>query len=123
MFADGEIDRRAWLVTRKRLDERLAAARRRLNKESSAAALDRFRSRAGVLRREWRDYSVNQRRAVVMAAIPGGIKIAAAVRGRNRFDADRITTVGWADLLLTVVARTNPADPTRHKVYGHRSAT
>jgi site-specific DNA recombinase len=99
MFADGEMDRRAWLVTRKRLDERLALARRRVNKESSAAALDHFRSRAGVLRREWPDYSVNQRRAVVMAAIPGGIEIAPAVRGRNRFDADRIATVGWADLL------------------------
>jgi hypothetical protein len=99
MFADGEIDRRAWLVTRKRLGERLAAARRRLSKESSAAALDHFRSRAGVLRREWPDCSVDQRRAVVVAAIPGGIQIAPAVRGRNRFDADRITTVGWADLL------------------------
>lgn len=27
------------------------------------------------------------------------------------------------DELLTVVARTNPAEPTRHKVYGHRSGT
>jgi transposase InsO family protein len=27
------------------------------------------------------------------------------------------------DELLTVVARTNPAEPTRHKVYGHRTAT
>ncbi len=25
------------------------------------------------------------------------------------------------DEILTVVARTNPAEPTRHKVYGHRS--
>jgi DNA invertase Pin-like site-specific DNA recombinase len=102
MFADGEIDRRAWMVTRKRLDERLDAARQRLDKESSTAALDHFRSRAGVLRREWSDYSVNQRRAVVMAAIPGAIEIAPAIRGRNRFDPDRITSVGWADLLAFV---------------------
>jgi hypothetical protein len=27
------------------------------------------------------------------------------------------------DEVLTVVARTNPADPTRHKVYGHRPGT
>jgi hypothetical protein len=27
------------------------------------------------------------------------------------------------DEVLTIVARTNPAEPTRYKVYGHRSAT
>ncbi len=99
MFADGEIDSRAWMVTRKRLDERLAVARRRLNQESSASALDHYRTSAGLLRREWPGYSVNQRRAVVMAAILGGIEIAPAVRGRNQFDPNRITNIGWADLL------------------------
>ncbi len=37
--------------------------------------------------------------------------------------------MGYADVLddndeaLTVVTRTNPAEPTRYKAYGHRSST
>jgi site-specific DNA recombinase len=112
MFADGEIDRRAWLVTRKRLDERLTAARRRLSEQSSATVLDDYRGRPGVLRREWPTYTVARRRAVIMAAIPGGIEIGPAVRGRNRFDSDRITRVGWADLLaLRQDLRADTSDP------------
>jgi site-specific DNA recombinase len=100
MFADGEIDRRSWLVTRKRLNERLTAARRRLDTRSSQSVLSQFRGRPGVLRKEWPGYSIAQRRAVVMAAIPAGIEIGPAVRGRNRFDAERVVRVGWVDVLV-----------------------
>jgi hypothetical protein len=38
-------------------------------------------------------------------------------------DEHHLRVLDHNDELLTVVARTNPVEPTRHKVYGHRSGT
>jgi hypothetical protein len=38
-------------------------------------------------------------------------------------DEHHLSFLDHNDELLTVVARTNHAEPTRHKVYGHRSLT
>jgi len=89
LWAAGDVSRAEWAAATTALDKRETALEDQLREVTAAAsptALD------GVADR-WPDLSHERRRAVI-AAVVETITIAPAVRGRNRFDADRVA-VRW----------------------------
>jgi site-specific DNA recombinase len=91
MFASGEIDRREWLKARGSLEDRLQAARARLARQSRSEALTGMEG--GVLREAWGEMTFDRRRAVI-AAVVERVTVGPAVKGRNRFDPERVD-VTW----------------------------
>jgi DNA invertase Pin-like site-specific DNA recombinase len=92
MFAAGEIGRREWITARGRIGQRrdaLAARVAAQGRTSALAALDGPGDLAGRLAA----LGFDQRRAVV-AAVVDRVVVGPAVRGRNRFDPDRVT-IEW----------------------------
>ncbi|MFA9446298.1 recombinase family protein [Egicoccus sp. AB-alg6-2] len=94
MWANGGISRREWMTARTSIDQQLEQAR------AAAAATTRNRQaapwvgRGMQLRARWDDgLDLEFQRAAVGAVIDRAV-IRAAVKGRNRFDADRIV-VEW----------------------------
>jgi site-specific DNA recombinase len=90
MFASGEIGRREWLKARASLEDRLQAARARLARQSRTDALTGMEG--GVLRRAWGQMTFDRRRAVI-AAVLDRVTVGPAVKGRNRFDPERVDVV------------------------------
>ena len=91
MFASGEIGRREWLKARGSLEDRLQAARARLARQSRTEALTGMEG--GVLREAWGEMTFDRRRAVIAAVIER-VTVGPAVKGRNRFDPERVD-VTW----------------------------
>lgn len=89
MFAQGELSRREWLRAREGLERRLEAAEAAMRRESDAAALAGIE---GTLRASWPALSLDRQRAV-LAAVVDRVVIGPAVRGRNRFDPERVDVV------------------------------
>lgn len=86
-FASGLITRAEWLRARTGLQERLDAARVTLaNQTARPAAV------TGDIGERWTDLDLLQRRAVLDAVVDR-VVVGPAVRGRNKFDATRITIV------------------------------
>jgi site-specific DNA recombinase len=90
MFASGEIGRREWLKARASLEDRLQAARARLARQSRTDALTGMEG--GVLREAWGQMTFDRRRAVI-AAVLDRVTVGPAVKGRNRFDPERVDVV------------------------------
>jgi site-specific DNA recombinase len=90
MFASGEIGRREWLKARGSLEDRLQTARARLARQSRTEALTGMEG--GVLREAWGEMTFDRRRAVIAAVIER-VTVGPAVKGRNRFDPDRVDVV------------------------------
>lgn len=90
MFASGEIGRREWLKARASLEDRLQAARARLTRQSRTDALTGMEG--GVLREAWGQMTFDRRRAVI-AAVLDRVTVGPAVKGRNRFDPERVDVV------------------------------
>lgn len=84
---EGEITLREWMAAREPLQARLAALRADLR---PVAATPAPLTRPGGLRAAWPAMSFDQRREIVHAVIDR-VVVAPAVRGRNRFDPDRVT--------------------------------
>ena len=78
-----------WLVARRGPEERLQEARKRLSQQAQARAADPLLANCGVLRAAWPELDVNRRRAF-LAVVLDRVLVGSALRGRNRFDPDRI---------------------------------
>lgn len=92
MFAAGEIGRREWIAARGALDGRRDALAARLaaqGRTSALAALDG----AGDVAARLEALTFDQRRAVI-AAVIARVTVSPAVRGRTRFDPDRVA-IDW----------------------------
>jgi hypothetical protein len=81
-----------WLAARRPIEQRIEQTRRRLSRLSQFSALDGFVGHAGRLRELWEEMPLTRRRAVVAAVLDHAV-IGPGVRGRNRFDPDRIEPV------------------------------
>ncbi len=91
MWAAGELSRREWLRAKEGVEQRLEVAEAALRRQTASATLDQFEP--GVLRASWTELSTDRRRAV-LAAVVERVTIGPAVRGRNRFDPERVD-VTW----------------------------
>ena len=84
-YGDGAITRPEYNAARKRLTEAIDTIRKQLAGQSS--------SLAGIgsdVRGWWGSVSTDRRRAVLLAVLEY-VEVAPAVKGRNRFDPDRLT--------------------------------
>lgn len=90
MWAAGEISRTEWLAARDAVERRLRTARAALaDNVRTTGPLDQWKGREGALTAVWDDLNLDQRRAIV-AAVIDRVTVGPAVRGRNRFDPDRV---------------------------------
>ncbi len=93
MFGRRELSRSEWLAARGPLEADLDRARRALARRTRTTALDRL---GGLdvtgLRERWEAMDLTGR-AAVLGAVVERVEIGPAVRGRNRFDSERVRVV------------------------------
>lgn len=89
---EGKISVREWMAAREPIERRRRAADQQLRALSGASALDGLVGQPSVLRSMWSNLDPARQRAIVAAVLPR-IVIHPAVRGRNRFDPERIEPV------------------------------
>jgi site-specific DNA recombinase len=88
-WAEKRITRPEWLAARSSIEHRLETTRTRLSRERRTLALDGYVGRPGALSRAWETLDLDKRRAVI-GEIVDRVEVGAAVKGRNRFDPDRV---------------------------------
>lgn len=91
-YTDRRITRAEYLAARSGLETRLGAARRSLARRNGNGVLANLLAAGDAARTAWRDGSLEWRRAVLLALFDR-IEILPAVRGRNRFDSERVRPV------------------------------
>lgn len=91
----GTITLAEWLAAREGIVARLDAARTALGAAGRRPAVVELLGAPGVLRARWDGLTVEQKRDA-LAAVVARVVVAPAVRGRNRFDTDRVQ-IDWAD--------------------------
>ena len=89
----GEITRAEWMRLRSKVEARLQATQRVLSRPRPAAVLHGLTGSAGVLRASWPELSFDRRRAILTAVVER-VVLNPALKGRNRFDPDRVD-VNW----------------------------
>lgn len=94
MWAAGELDRRSWLAAKETVDRLLADAKARAARLGSDRLLIEALGARGGLREAWPDLSIDEQRSVVGSVITR-VTVAPAVRGNNRFQAERFDIL-WA---------------------------
>lgn len=87
---DGVISMREWVAAREPLQARLDAARASATPNAAPSALANLLGKKGALRTAWDDLTFDQRQDVLRIIIER-VVIAPAVRGRNKYDPDRVT--------------------------------
>ena len=90
LYADGQIDRAAWLRARTRLEDRQTAARAHLNHRENSDAVADYVGRSGALRAAWPKLGPDRQRAV-LHAIVDRVQVAPAAGRGSAFDPDRVT--------------------------------
>lgn len=85
----GEITLREWMAAREPLMARLDAARYVMTPTASSAVRDLL-GRRGALRAAWPSLTFDQRQEIVRTCVEA-VVVGPAVRGRNRFDPERIS--------------------------------
>lgn len=93
-FADGALSRAGYLSARERLTARIEARRRSLVSSARGAVLASVPDEEAALRRVWDERGHEWRRAVLTEFMQQ-VVVDRAVKGRNRFDPDRVR-VEWA---------------------------
>ena len=89
-YAAKTIPHREWLIARKPIQTRIDAAKRRLSRVSQTHPIDEYVGRSPALRDAWADLPLTRQAAIIRTLIEE-IEVAPALRGRNRFDPDRLT--------------------------------
>jgi site-specific DNA recombinase len=78
-----------YLAARKPIEARIEAAKRHLSRTSRSAALADYVGDSAALRERWSGLDLSRQRAIVEAVLDRAT-VLPAVRGRNRFDPDRV---------------------------------
>jgi site-specific DNA recombinase len=92
LHGQGRISVREWMAARKPIERRRAAAAKQLGTLSGASALEGFVGDTGTLRSQWANLDPARQRAIIGTVLPR-VTVNPAVRGRNRFDPDRIQPI------------------------------
>lgn len=88
-FADRTVDRRGYLAAKRRIEGRIAELQRILARRP-AGPLDDLSADPVRLRAVWEAHDVAWRRAL-LGVVFEAVRVGPALRGRNRFDRDRVT--------------------------------
>ena len=91
-YGERQITFAEYLVARAPIEARIDAAKRRLSRLTRTTAIDAYVGDSESLRAAWRDLPLTRQRAIVAAVLDRAI-VHPAVRGRTRFDPDRIEPV------------------------------
>ena len=96
-YAADQFSMREWLAAREPLQRQLDEAQRRISRHTHGHVLSTFASRgeafaarATELQRRWKEASLEQRHALLSAAIVQ-VDVGPGRRGYNRFDPERLT--------------------------------
>ncbi len=87
-YADGKVTMHEWLTAKEPLQRALDDASRKLARESQAGALSGHVGHADALRERWPSLSIDQRHAILGAAL-AHVTVNPARRGFNQFDPQR----------------------------------
>ncbi len=80
------------LAAKKPIEERITKARKKLSRLTRTTVLDGYVGHGAELQQSWAELGLTRQAAIVKALLDHAV-IAAAVRGRNLFDRDRVTAV------------------------------
>lgn len=92
-FGEGEFTLPEWQAIRKPIEARIAETTARMAQDATTRVLEPLRGAGADVRALWESQGFDQRRAVI-AALIDHVMIGPAIRGRNRFDPDRVS-VEW----------------------------
>lgn len=92
-WASGDITRAEWLAARKAVEGRLETARRSLVRRTGNSAIEAYVGKPGALAATWDVLTLDQQRTV-LTAIVDRVTVSPAVKGRQKFDPDRVE-VTW----------------------------
>jgi site-specific DNA recombinase len=90
LWAAGDIDRSGWKAARDALERRRADLQADVRTDTAGTAVEALAGEAAI---DWPNLAHGRRRAI-LAALINSVTIGPAVRGRNRFDPDRVT-ISW----------------------------
>jgi hypothetical protein len=91
-YGERQITFAEYLAARKPIEARIEAAQRSIARVTQTEAITRHVGQGSALREAWQDLPLDRQRAIVDAVLDRAI-IRPAVRGRARFDPDRIEPV------------------------------
>lgn len=94
MFADGDVSKSNYLKAQERIQNRLDGFRRQLAELSGRNTLQALQGGTEQLRRDWKDMSVDAKRAIVSAALIR-IPVGPAIKGQNFFNPARLGEPVW----------------------------
>lgn len=92
MLGRREMTHAEWAAARNEPAARITAAKKKLSRLSGTTALDGYVGNGEQLRAKWDGLDLARAKAIVAAVMDHAV-IAPAIRGRNRFDEDRVTPV------------------------------
>jgi len=88
-YGERQITLPEYLAARKPIEARIEAAQRRITRATGTEAIALYIGDPGALRVAWQDLPLTRRRAIVAAVLDRAI-VGPGLRGRTRFDPDRI---------------------------------
>src|SRR5450759_48141 len=88
-YGERQITLPEYLAARKLIEARIEAAQRRITRATGTEAIAPYIGEAGALRAAWKDLPLTRQRAIVAAVLDRAI-VGPGLRGRTRFDPDRI---------------------------------
>ena len=88
-YGERQITLPEYLAARKPIEARIEAAQRRITRATGTEALAPYIGQSGALRAAWSDLPLTRQRAIVAAVLDRAI-VGPGLRGRIRFDPDRI---------------------------------
>lgn len=90
LYAEQRVSASEWLAARAPIEERLHRAKLDLARSNGTSAVAEFVGQGSALRTSWDGLSLSRRRAI-LGAVLEHVTIGPAVRGRNRFDPERVS--------------------------------
>jgi site-specific DNA recombinase len=91
-YGDRQITLREWLMAREPIEQRQSEASRRMGQLMGSSELGGYVGHADDLRAQWLELAPDRQRSII-GAIIGHVIVNPAVRGRTRFDSDRLEVV------------------------------
>jgi site-specific DNA recombinase len=88
-YGERQITFPEYLAARKPIEVRIEAAQRRITRATGTEALAPYVGKPGALRAAWKDLPLTRQRAIVASVLDRAI-VGPGLRGRTRFDPDRI---------------------------------